>query len=1842
MKKISLIFLSIFLLPLALLFIACGETGPNITGIEVSIVDNNYQLENNTITFLYGDEVNITDSDFSVKLFFDDDTTQIIQQGEGGYSYSSNLPQADAHGKIPVGEYALTFSYGELEDYVITIKVVQKTTINVANLEWTNPSVFVYDGTQKSVVITTAVPNGLSITYSNNAKTNVGEYTATANFELSNRFYELSATSVTHAWSITRADVNTANVDLATKAFVYDGTLKTVTLVADSLPSGVTASVKSGSSATDVGDYTAVVEFSVNGNYNKPNDKNITWRINRADVDTSAIDLEIKVFNYDGTEKTVALIGTDGLPIGVSANIKSGASATDAGDYIAVVEFNVNDNYNKPADKEIVWKVNKIDVNTSTVDLETKVFNYDGTEKTVALIGTNGLPSGVTASIKSGASATNAGDYTAVIEFNVNGNYNKPANKNITWRINKADVDTSVIDLEIKVFNYDGTEKTIALIGTDGLPSGVTASIKTGASGTDVGDYTAVVEFSVNGNYNKPIDKNIAWRINDASVDTSLVDLGVKAFTYDGTLKTVTLTGTDSLPSGVTASIKSGASATDAGDYTAVVEFSVDGDHNKPADKNIAWRINKADANTNTVDLETKAFAYDGTEKTVVLTGTNSLPSGVTANIKSGASATNVGDYIAVVEFSVNGNYNKPANKEIAWKVNKAEVDTSAVDLETKSFDYDGAVKSVVIVGQDGLPAGITASIVSGDAARNAGNYTAIIEFTVSDNFTKPANKEINWTINKANVNTNIVDLATKSFDYDGAQKMVELTGDLPNGVVANLISGHVGVIAGNYTAVVEFTVNDNYNKPENKEIGWTINKANVNTSSVDIFCKAFDYDGVEKTVELYGVSSLPNGVSVDIISGGSATNAGNYTAVLEFTVNSNYNKPENKQIPWTINAQDIDVSWVRLSTRDYTYDGSEFTPELDLWSIPSYVEAEIVSGQAGYTNSATNVGEYKVLVRFTVKDDYKGNYNNPDDLELDWFIYDATITVQDVQFDNPRQYVADYISFGLKVKYSNSSEYSFSYIHSGDVDVVSITNQNGDAVADYSDITTEGTYTFVVRIGLNNEYNEFTGSYEYTTWSDNFTITLYILGPEDVSYFAVQSVDIVVGQKPLFYYYTYAGDVVQDADILDDMTYSNFDYNVAGSYTTQFEYAGIVNELTINVHDEDDARVLSLEDSIHVIGSEDAIHISVTTWAGDTDRIELTPDMITIGTLDLQTRGAYQFTISYKGAILECYMLVVSMDDISYAYIKKSEFPLGSTEKIVLNVTTYGYEDYELELTQGMLASGSELPNFAVAGEYNFTVNYLGYTNYYTVRVYDPDDTTVEYINWRMNSNLVWTYSVDGENVTLHPRLDGIYLYATLANKEEADIQLETSMVSFDSDNIINQIKDGNPTPICNVRITYQDVDTFANVVFVNEDNLDALLTMCEMEITQKGSYVEVIVVELGEQLKDYDMKFSFDGFSLYMPIHEENILNEDDSQHDISTAGLHTVYVYGQKSPLIVYDKNDADVYGYISGEEIKAYIGSTTQDIIDLFVGRDVAICYTYLYENSDYVKEYYMIVYHKLTALDINLDGIDLSSCGNKEIVFVYDGHEITLMFNITPNLEGQTKTVYSYDWGYGTNEVDVYEEYMNFFGTWVKYEYVDYVIGLITAYYYEDIKYMIKDDTKLTLSDFVASQVFGEEDYREFSYSAGGMDMTIRVYRNKYADIYFYGGTEYMTSLICKLETVGDKEYFTMNGEKFLVGESNVLTIEPVGEIIYTFHADAGTLPEMPMELFAEFRDDNGTKKMYYYTRNNEDSEYSLLGTLTWTINEERTLIECYQGTNKAVSFILVNNEIVGMEMEGVE
>ena len=97
-------------------------------------------------------------------------------------------------------------------------------------------------------------------------------------------------------------------------------------------------------------------------------------------------------------------------------------------------------------------------------------FTYDGTEKTVAIV--SGLPDGVTIKSYVSASETDAGTYTASVNFNYDeANYNKPT-ATLGWTINKAEI-TAEITLSSKTFEYDTQMHSLQIVGN--VPSGVTA-----------------------------------------------------------------------------------------------------------------------------------------------------------------------------------------------------------------------------------------------------------------------------------------------------------------------------------------------------------------------------------------------------------------------------------------------------------------------------------------------------------------------------------------------------------------------------------------------------------------------------------------------------------------------------------------------------------------------------------------------------------------------------------------------------------------------------------------------------------------------------------------------------------------------------------------------------------------------------------------------------------------------------------------------------------------------------------------------------------------------------------------------------------------------------------------------------------------------------------------------------------------------------------------------------------------------------------------------------------------------------------------------------------------------
>ena len=181
--------------------------------------------------------------------------------------------------KTAAGTYTATATFTLKAAYVDTHELsatsitkewkINKAALTFDNLTWTYTDEIEYDGTEKTVTLT-SVPEQVTVVYSDNAKTEVGTYTATATFTLKDEFaanYELQTASVTLQWKIKQAsapvktpiDVSAVAWDYA-NAFEYDGNAKTVAL--KNIPDHVTVAYSGEYQKTEVGTYTATATLS--------------------------------------------------------------------------------------------------------------------------------------------------------------------------------------------------------------------------------------------------------------------------------------------------------------------------------------------------------------------------------------------------------------------------------------------------------------------------------------------------------------------------------------------------------------------------------------------------------------------------------------------------------------------------------------------------------------------------------------------------------------------------------------------------------------------------------------------------------------------------------------------------------------------------------------------------------------------------------------------------------------------------------------------------------------------------------------------------------------------------------------------------------------------------------------------------------------------------------------------------------------------------------------------------------------------------------------------------------------------------------------------------------------------------------------------------------------------------------------------------------------------------------------------------------------------------------------------------------------------------------------------
>ena len=399
--------------------------------------------------------------------------------------------------------------YGDTTSAVAVWNGVYSVEVNIVIMKATvarpatpQTTVFTYDGTEKTVEIAA----GEHYTVTGNTATNAGSYTATVTLvDTANYTWgDGSTEDVTISWEIAKASVTKPEAE--TVQFTYDGTEKTLEITA-----GEHYTV-SGNNATDAGNYTATVKLTDTVNYmwsdGSTADVEITWSIEKADVDMSGVTFNDVTATYTGQAITAVV---DNLPQLLTVSYSYDGSNVEPGVVTATATFAfVNEadsqNYNLPQQMTATVTINKVAV-AKPATPQTTTFTYDGTEKALE------IEAGEHYTV-SGNKATNAGDYTATVELTdkVHCEWSGGTTEDVTisWEIAKASV-TKPEPTTVQ-FTYDGTEKTVIAASEHYTVSGNTA--------TNAGSYTATVTLTDTANYTwsdgSTADVEITWSIAKA------------------------------------------------------------------------------------------------------------------------------------------------------------------------------------------------------------------------------------------------------------------------------------------------------------------------------------------------------------------------------------------------------------------------------------------------------------------------------------------------------------------------------------------------------------------------------------------------------------------------------------------------------------------------------------------------------------------------------------------------------------------------------------------------------------------------------------------------------------------------------------------------------------------------------------------------------------------------------------------------------------------------------------------------------------------------------------------------------------------------------------------------------------------------------------------------------------------------------------------------------------------------------------------------------------------------------------------------------------------------------
>lgn len=239
-------------------------------------------------------------------------------------------------------------------------------------LSWSESS-FTYDGSEKTVTAT--IENLVSgdiyaLTYSGNAETEHGSYTAEVTALDNNNYTLTNGAGLTHSWSIGKAVVS---FTVTGNSHTYDGDAKTAAVTQDDgqtqIPAGgFTVTYGNAASQTEAGTYDITVTIT-NSNFCFEGDKD-TMVVGKLSIGKQAVTIpaaDDTEFVYNGAEQTYAIAESELYTV-------EGNAQKDAGTYTVTVSLNDKDNYVWPDDttddRTYTFMINPKPVTATWVGLE--------------------------------------------------------------------------------------------------------------------------------------------------------------------------------------------------------------------------------------------------------------------------------------------------------------------------------------------------------------------------------------------------------------------------------------------------------------------------------------------------------------------------------------------------------------------------------------------------------------------------------------------------------------------------------------------------------------------------------------------------------------------------------------------------------------------------------------------------------------------------------------------------------------------------------------------------------------------------------------------------------------------------------------------------------------------------------------------------------------------------------------------------------------------------------------------------------------------------------------------------------------------------------------------------------------------------------------------------------------------------------------------------------------------------------------------------------------------------------------------------------------------------------